>query len=112
MKNVILKDWEWVAHLQYVDGHESEFHIDSVKAVDILSAIAYVSRHIADFPHTEVISLQQVLIRNKLDISSVKQIKIKISELVVKHEQMCFISGAGYVDLVDELRQLSTSEGE
>lgn len=60
MKGIMLKDWEWVAKLEYLNGNETELHFDSMQALDMLSAIAHVYRHIGDFPHTEVVSLKQV----------------------------------------------------
>ena len=58
-----LKNWEWVAELHYPDGGETEFHVSSIEAIDILSAVAIVYRHIVEFPYTEVVSLKQRAVR-------------------------------------------------
>ena len=64
MKNVMLKDWEWVINLSYRDiaVGDTELHISGLNAPDILSAIAKVYQHILDFPYTEIISIRQAKI--------------------------------------------------
>jgi hypothetical protein len=59
MKEISLKDREWIARIKYHDGQETQLHISMMDAIDILSAIALVYRHIIHDQYAEIISIRQ-----------------------------------------------------
>lgn len=63
MRDVMLKDWEWIAEIQYKNYQDTAFHVHSSRAVDILSAVAYVINHVKEHYPYEIISLRQVHIQ-------------------------------------------------
>lgn len=63
MRDIQLKEWEWVAQIQYENFPDSEFHISSLNNPDFLSAAALVQEHIKECWPYEIISLRQKIIK-------------------------------------------------
>lgn len=59
MKDICLRDWQWVAIIQYANYPDSKLHIAGTDAPDILYALAKVQSHAKECWPYEIISLKQ-----------------------------------------------------
>ena len=64
MKGIPLKDWKWVAHIEYAGG-DTELHFAGADYPTILAAVDHVYRHLRTNWPWEIVSLQQVSIYKK-----------------------------------------------
>jgi len=68
MRGVPLKDWFWVAAVEYKDYPDSHVTCSSLIAPDFLSAVAYIQNYVKDRWPYEIISLEQIKIAQTPDV--------------------------------------------
>lgn len=59
MRHIMLKDWQWVAKVEYKNHPDSHIYFPATKSPDMLSAIAELHIQLRECWPYEIISLQQ-----------------------------------------------------